>query len=808
MIHLFRPLPRRCTISCVRNRTLLALLALLLSTSPSSAQLSPEHQALLWKAQWITAPDIPQRDEVVLHFRRVIELSAPPQHFYVDVSADNQFVLHVNQQRVGAGPSRADLPHWRYEIYDLAPFLRAGRNLLAATVWNLGTHAAIAQMSDRTGFLVHGHSDAESVANTDTTWDVEVEKGLRSLPPHVSGYYAADPGLRLDGAAFDWSWNNDTNTRDSWRKAVSLDRGSLRGETDPPNNWQLVPDPLPPMEMRLVPAGTMVRADGIPAPGSTEHEFTIPARTKASILIDNATLTTGYPALTVNGGPGSIIRLTYAEALYDDDGQKGNRNEIAERHIEGPVDEFILGDSASREFMPLIWRTWRYLQIDVEAADNPVHFEGLKTWFSAYPFVERATFSSDDESLSSIWTVGWRTARLDAHDTYMDTPYWERLQYVGDTRIQALISYVVAGDDRLAKQAIQAFNDSRIPDGLTQSRYPSSLVQMIPTFSLLWAGMVHDFWLYRGDTAFVRSQLPGTRAVLDWYLQRQRPDGLMGKVSWWPFADWGKDFEFGMAPQDEDGNSAVITLQFIEALRNTAEIEAALGDSQFAETYRNAAKRAADAVMKRCWSEQYGLIADTPSHQHYSQHANILAVWLDVVPKEKQKDILEKILSTTDPRFHASAPLPPMTAATYYFRFYLARALLHAGMGDRYLELLAPWRTMLSLGLTTWAESPEPTRSDCHAWSAHPNYDLLTIVAGISPRTPGFETISIEPHLGTLQQIEAALPTPKGIVEVKYRRVSNGLEAQITLPKGMSGELTWNGQNKSLHEGQHTLTLH
>ncbi len=83
----------------------------------------------------------------------------------------------------------------------------------------------------------------------------------------------------------------------------------------------------------------------------------------------------------------------------------------------------------------------------------------------------------------------------------MDTPYYEQLQYVGDTRIQALISYAVAGDDRLARQAIEAFDQSRIPDGITHSRYPSSLPQNIPTFSLLWIGMVHDYWMYRPDPA-------------------------------------------------------------------------------------------------------------------------------------------------------------------------------------------------------------------------------------------------------------------------------------------------------------------
>src|SRR5260370_17118041 len=97
----------------------------------------------------------------------------------------------------------------------------------------------------------------------------------------------------------------------------------------------------------------------------------------------------------------------------------------------------------------------------------------------------------------------------------MDTPYWERLQYVGDTRIHALIPYTVAGDDRLARQAIQAINDSRLPDGITQSRYPSSLPQYIPTFSLLWVGMVHDFWLYRNDPEFVPPHLPATPPALD-----------------------------------------------------------------------------------------------------------------------------------------------------------------------------------------------------------------------------------------------------------------------------------------------------
>jgi alpha-L-rhamnosidase len=427
------------------------------------------------------------------------------------------------------------------------------------------------------------------------------------------------------------------------------------------------------------------------------------------------------------------------------------------------------------------------------------------SWFSAYPFVERAYFHANDSSLDPIWKIGWRTARLDAHDTYMDTPYWERLQYIGDTRIQALVSYTVAGDDRLARQAIEAFDASRVPDGLTESRYPSSLVQMIPTFSLMWVGMVHDFWTYRGDTEFVRGLVPGTRTALGWFFRRQRADGLLGKISWWPFVDWGADFTDGVPPQDDDGGSAVMTLEWIEALRYGAELERAFGEAGVAERYEKAAARAAEAVRKLCWNEKHGLMADSPGQSHFSQHANILGVWLDVIPAERQREVLGKILSKSDAGFAAHGEVPAMTAATYYFRFYLARAVEHAGMGDEYLKMLGPWREMVSLGLTTWAESPEPTRSDSHAWSAHPNYDLLRIVAGIKPDAPGFTKLTIEPHPGALENLKAAMPIPQGMVEVEYLRFAPEIVAKVKLPEGVTGQLVWKGRRFALKPGENLL---
>ena len=131
------------------------LTALLMLAMNGMAQLPPEARVGLWRAQWITSSKAPERDAAVLHFRKVFEIAQVPQRFMVQVSADNQFALHVNQREVGRGPARGDLAHWKYETYDLASFLRPGRNEIAAMVWSLGVSTA-AQMGDRTAFVLQG----------------------------------------------------------------------------------------------------------------------------------------------------------------------------------------------------------------------------------------------------------------------------------------------------------------------------------------------------------------------------------------------------------------------------------------------------------------------------------------------------------------------------------------------------------------------------------------------------------------------------------------------------------------------------
>jgi alpha-L-rhamnosidase len=768
-----------------------------------------------WTADWISDPTASLRDPGVFHFRKIIQLDKKPEHFPVEVSGDNRFILFVNGTRVGEGPAKGDLPHWRYESFDLAPALHAGENVIAATVWNFGTYAPLAVMGDRTAFLMQGESDAESTVNTDATWEVEQDPGQTFIPRVANGFYfywAADPGEKLDGSLYDWGWDQaGSSSHSHWVHAAGAmresiyasDNRALSAGRESHNRWSLVSDTLPQMEFREVAAGRVVRSDVAGAERFPLQPITIPAGSAIELLLDASTMVSGFPELEVSGGKGAAIRIGYTEALYDEHQKRGNRDEVADRQVRGQFDEFRPDGGGARRFTPLWFRTWRYLQLKITTAQSPLTLDGLHVYFNAYPFQERARFASNDPELEKIWDICWRTARLGARETYMDTPFWEQLQYVDDTRIQSLISYTVAGDDTLARQALHAFDDSRVPNGLTQSRYPSLLPQFIPNFSLSYINMLHDYWMYRPQHGILSELVPRTRPILQWFFERQFADGFLEKLPYWNAIDAPsgvRDFP----RTDPAGRSALMTLLFVDALRDAAELEDAFGDRSLAARYRDMARKSAAAVYAACWNPALGLLADSPEKQSYSQHTNALGILTDAIPVAQQASVIKRIL-----QFKQGEKLgkEPVAMVSYHYQFYLSRAIDRAGEGQLYLQTIAPWRKMLTLGLTTTPEYADPTRSDTHAWSAHPIYDLLTIVAGIHPAAPGFAVVRIDPHPGLLEWFDASIPHPRGTISVRYRRLPNGVKFTLELPAETHGRLDWNGRNYALHAGVQSFTL-
>lgn len=791
------------------------LSALILNSQESQVKINHEGKDFTklkhaWQAQWITHPTESTLDYGVFLYRRTFQIDTLHDKYIVYVSADNKYKLYVNGEEVCEGPARGDLNNWRFETINIAPFLRKGKNVIAAQVVNFGEFRHGAQQTFQTAFILQ--SDDKSKLNLNTGknngWKIIKNYAYDYIPftsDSVGGYYVAGPGDKIDASKYPWGWNQIDFDESHWlspRLATvefAVGRGFLFGST-----WYLVPRMIPFMKKRKETIKKIIRVSGIDKDNIGTDKITIPPNSKVSILYDNRLHTVGFPELVISKGKNAQIKITYAEALFEKSSknysahggwEKLNRNNFDQQEIRGYYDIIMADGGAHRKFSPLALRVFRFVQFDIETKDEPLIIDDYYNIYTAYPFDKKAGFISDNDTLSKIWDVAWRTLQNSSQDVFLD-PYYEQLQYVGDARIESLISLYVAGDDRLMRKAIQQFDNSRLPIGLTQSRFPSYIVQVIPTYSLLWIDMIHDYYMYRDDPEFLRQFVPGMRTVLDWFKDKVDSTGMLANLDWWNFTDWTKGFQNGIPPGADDGHSANISLQFVLALQNAAEFFNHFGLKEEADKYKILSKNIQNAVMKYCYAEEKGLIAERPEKDVFSQHTNIFAILTNTFENNVQDEVMDRILSDTS-----------LIKASIYFRFYLHRAMQKTGAGNRYLDLLQPWENMLNMGMTTFGETDVDPRSECHAWSASPCFDFLHLVGGIYPVEPSFKSVVIEPNLGKLKKLDVKMPHPKGLIKASYLIEDNKFSADIILPEGLKGVFKWNGKEVLLKGGEQKLSL-
>lgn len=751
-----------------------------------------------WKAQWISHPTESLIDYGVFQYRKDFNLEEVPGEAILYISADNKYKLFVNGKYVGMGPAKADLTHWKYDELDISSFLKDGENSMAVQVVNLGMHKPVAQFSYQTALIVQGGNGLDDMLDTGKPgWKVKRSEAYKAKPVEsqmVNGkYYVAGACDSINGAFMDWGWEQPDFDFSKWALPVNVVKGVGRGYMHGVP-WMLMPSTLPQMTDSITRFGKVRISEGIEAHTGflkNTKQLEIPARTKCRILIDQEHLTVGQPELILSNGAGSIVNVTYAETLYEQDGWKKNRNEVDGKVMKGYVDVFLQSGGDNRVFKPLGLRTYRYVQLEIVTAYEPLVVNDYYGVFTMYPLKQKAFFKSEDPWLDKIWETGWRTARLCAHDTYWDCPYYEQLQYLGDTRIQALISLYNTGDDRLMVNALRLANESRIPEGLTLSRGPSSVQQIIPAFSLFWIDMIHDHYMHRHDPDLIRELSQGIISVLSWFEQRMNENGLLGPSDWLNFADWTDGYRVGSPFGSDEGNSALLSLNLAYALDRAAELFASIDETYYVERYSQLSKSIKTSVYSHCMDSEKGLVAETPDKQYFSQQVNIFAVLTDAIPIQDQKELMMKVLNDSS-----------LIQTTIYYKFYLFKALDHCGLGNLYLDQMDTWKEMINKGLTTFEEGDYDERSDCHAWGASPNYQLLSIVCGIKPASPGFKTVNISPAPGHLKNINAKMPHPDGEIAFSMEKGKYGKTSfTISLPEKVSGKFTWKKSDYELVPG-------
>ncbi len=771
-----------------------------------------------WPVWWVDHPERPLVEPSVAIYLLKFTVEAATT-LRLHVSADNRYRICLDGCRFGQGPERGDAQHWFFETYEGE--VSAGEHTLAVQSWWLGEKAPYAQMSVRPGFMLAAEGEwLERLSTGHAPWRVALMPGLGFLPPGDT----AEAGwtVRVDGLAYPWDWENGGGALE-WRETVKIIRAvssAWKNEIQP--FWMLTPAMLPPMLDEPVSVGAIRHlAEGVaPYPVASDRHLAsevpawmawlagdaplhLPAHTCRTAVIDLEDYYCAYPELLVSGGRGATLRLQWAEALFlkTEGWGKGQRDGIEGRFYRGGVgDEFLPNGGEARLFTTLWWHAGRYLELTVTTGDMPLTLERLTLRCTGYPLKMEGDFTSSGIQFARLLPIAERTMQRCSHETYMDCPYYEQLMYVGDTRLEVLTTYAMTRDDRLPRKALLLSDWSRRNSGFTQSRYPSRVCQIIPPFSLWWVCMVHDYWLWRDDRVFVRERMPGVRTVMESFRSLLRPDGLMDAPNGWNFTDWVNDpalWLAGIPPQADFKPSSLLSLHFALTLLRKADMETWMDEPQLAQRDRATAITLTEAVMRDFWNEERGLIADDAGHTCFSEHAQCFALLGGLLDTDKQRKIGDALCTSLT-----------LSKATIYFSHYLFESYRLLGRGDLLFERLNLWFTLSELGFKTTFEAPEPSRSDCHAWGAHPLFHSYATILGIRPDAPGFSRVRIAPVPGPLERVSGTLPHPRGEIKVSLVRVAGGaMEATVCLPHGISGVFVWKGTDYPLQSGETVLLV-
>ena len=742
-------------------------------------------------AGWIWTKDWNEEDKKTarrVYFTKEFELQEQADKYELSITTDCRYKLYVNGEFVQYGPAKGDHKVHYFDTADIGKYLHTGSNRIDVAVLHYPEDPGVGNHS----------------------------------------FFSSDtPGLYLEGISLDgWKSRVDRNVfygREEKRFAPLQIHEKVIGEADE-ENWEPVllrsenemPEYLRRENLKVRP---------IPVMFLKRHAFALPvpyveANSEAEFVLSAGEEMCAFVKLLMRGGSGAEVQLLYSEC-YDLESGKGDRTDAVNGKLYGYTDVYQIGESAEavehsesetavhRVFEPFWFRTFRFIKVTVKTGNEPLFLDGFEYLETGYPVEIRTQVQTSDETLAPIWDISLRTLRRCMHETYVDCPYYEQLQYIMDTRSEILYTYAVSADDRLARKAIGEFARAQRPDGLLNCSYPNKNINVIPGFAAYYILMVHDHMMYFGDPELVKSVLPVIRNILGFYgrnVAKEGPwAGLVGKTGGenekgelWSFIDWAQEWmeTTGMPPAGLYGPITMESLLYVLGLQKAAELEEYAGDAAQAAQDREEAARVQEAVRKLCMDED-GFITDGPvaaafgadesvadasaadaAGQTYeaqtacrmrSQHCQVFGILTGTLDEEEGRRNLETSMNEAG-----------FARCSVAMNFYLFRALEQTGLyayTDRCWDI---WRKMVRSNCTTCVEAEFYARSECHAWGALALYEVPSVILGVRPAAPGYSKFEVKPCPGYLTSASGTVHTPAGDVRVSWHKIGDKIDLKVS----------------------------
>ena len=416
-----------------------------------------------------------------------------------------------------------------------------------------------------------------------------------------------------------------------------------------------------------------------------------------------------------------------------------------------------------------------------------------------YPVQYWGAFNCSDPLLTRIWYAGAYTAHLCMQEEIWDAPKRDRGLWIGDLQVTGQTINNVFGDKFLMERSIALVRDKAQGDR-QPAELPVADVNKLPGYSAAWFCTLADFYRHAGDAEFLARQHEKIVSLLE-YQQTlfDTNDLFTNPHKEWNYCDWSPGFVL-----DNPLTRATTDLYIIHGVHEAVYLLRALGDTVNAEKFATWADQLTEAARANFF---------TPTNAAYGDRLqmNIMAVLSGVATPAQVGEIYSRILKPGSPAWtvapdrtrHDDDPITP------YYAYFLLQAMSGLNQNQDALDYLRRnWGDMLRRGATTWWEKFDPSWPDdmnvaldktsylslCHGWSAGPTTYLTENVLGVCPTGAGFGAVEIRPQLGDLAWAEGAVPTPRGLIQVRVEHKKNRLTAVVKLPPNLAASILLPGQ--------------
>lgn len=718
-----------------------------------------------WTARWISTEMTAQAGTPVTpdpsagrpappdapYVRKEFDLTAVPTSALATVNVMGFYELYVNGKKVGPNVMGPALSNYEkrslYETYDLAPYLRKGRNCIG--LW----------LSRGWYWKVVKDKPNPAVQHDTAIARLQLDMMVEGRPLRIAtdgDWRCKSSGRRLLGT---WSWGNMGG------ELVDARQDAPRWadpETDD-SDWYPVTEiaaPAIPAEAQKCPPMRVLKT--IPAISCTKLA-------DGKFQLDFGTQLTGWIKLRVRGqASGHSIAIQYADKLKPLQTFKQS-------------DRFICAGKPEEEFCSKFnyhgfrWAIVEGLATAPELADAVAELIGAD-------FETRGGFECSSELLNRMHLVNlWTILCLSQSGFLSDCPHRERLGY-GDGQVSI--------ESCIMNLGMQPFYDKWSTDWVDgvnpKTGYmPHTAPQGYGGGGPAWGGsgqaLTWRNYVYYHDTRIVERNLEACRRHIE-AIEAFAQDGVVrafgGK---WDFiGDWVPP-ERGMDTKNWPPKPAAELFNNCYRLylrEQWARMADALGRPDEAKSCRAELERLRPLVHAAFYdSDKQLYVLDEQAYY-------LMPLMTGVVPEQLRPAILKKLEECI--RVTRKGHLDTGMLGTYFMMNYL----MEIGRNDLLWLIVSQkdypgWGYMIEQGATTWWEQWNAYYSQIHSCFTSLDGWFYQGLAGIrpDPAAPGFKQIIIKPAVvGDLTWVKSHHDSPYGRIVSNWKREGQKLTMEVTIP--------------------------